>query len=144
MNKDVQTSPVWPYGAAILLVLAIAISGIYFLFSNYFSRGELSTKSYYAALQGVEFENRGDKNPNPILKMNVDGTRLNILGVIGRDSSKTRVWVILNQVSPDGLPLVMPQGIPIDANCGLIMNIISNQQVAKPVRQYLLRECLRR
>jgi hypothetical protein len=143
MNKDIQASNVWLYGATVLLVLVAAIFGGYFLLSNYFNRGELGTKSYYATLQGVEFDNRGDKNPNPILKTNVDGTGLNILGVIGRDSSRTRVWVILNQVSPEGLPLVLPQGISIDANCGLIMNTISSQQVAEPVRQYLLRECSR-
>lgn len=144
MNKDIDTSSNWIHGVAISLVLVAAIFGGYLSISHYFHRGELGSKSYYAALQGVEFDNRGNKDPNPLLKENVNGTGLNMLGIFAQDSSRTRVWVILNQVSPEGEPLVMPQGMPINASCESVINAISSQQVAKRVRQYLLRECSHR
>jgi hypothetical protein len=136
-----QTSSTWLYGGALLLVLIVAMGGIYLSLSGYFGRGELETKSYYAALQSIELDNRGNKNPSPILKENVNGTGLDVLGILGGDAAKTRVWVILNLASSEGQPIVMPQGIPIEVDCTLLNSIISRKQVAKPVSQYLIREC---
>lgn len=67
LNRYPQTFSAWFYGVALLLVLVIAACGIFLYLSHYFDQGELGTKSYYASLQGVEFDNRGSKDPNPIL-----------------------------------------------------------------------------
>lgn len=67
LNRYPRTINAWLYGIALLLVLVIAACGIFFPLSHYFGQGELGTKSYYASLQGVEFDNRGSKDPNPIL-----------------------------------------------------------------------------
>lgn len=142
LNNEAQTSSAWMYGAAILLVLVIGAGGLYLALAGYFSRGELGTKDYYAVLQGVEFDNRGSKEPNPILKENVNGSGLDVLGVTGTDAAATRVWVILNRTSPDGHPLVIPQGIPLRAHCEAISAVISAKDVMDAPKQYLLSGCV--
>lgn len=144
MNHYAQKASAWAYGVAIVTALMAAAGGGYLALANYFSRGELGTKDYYATLQGVEYENRGNKNPNPILKKNVNGSGLDVLGVVGGDTSTTRVWVVLNRTSPDGWPLILPQDVPVKPDCGSIRQTLSGERVVDAARQYLLKNCTHR
>ncbi|WP_199099489.1 hypothetical protein [Dyella sp. ASV21] len=144
MNNDTQTTSAWVYGGALLAVLLIAAGGTYLALSGFFSRGELGTKDYYATLQRVEFENRDNKDPNPIRRENVDDSGLDVLGVPGGDAPETRVWIVLNRTSPDGRFLIIPQDIPIKADCDSISRAISGEHVVDAVKQYLLKSCAHR
>ncbi|MBT2115900.1 hypothetical protein KK141_09230 [Dyella sp. LX-66] len=112
MNSEVSTSGTWVYGAAILLVIVIGASGLYMALSGYFKHEELGSREYYATLQMAEFENRGNRAPNPILKENFDGSGLNILGVPSGEAEAPKVWIILNKVSADEHPLMIPWYAP--------------------------------
>jgi len=141
LNNEAQTSGTWLYGVAILLVLLLGAGGLYLALTGYFGRGELANKDYYAVLQGVEFDNRGNKEPKPILKENINGSGLNVLGILGADAAETRVWIVLNRASADGQPLVMPQDVPFKVNCEAINSEISGQDVVGVVKQFLLKGC---
>jgi len=142
INNEAQTNSTWMYGLAILLVLVIGAGGLYLALTDYFSRGELGTKDYYAILQGVEFDNRGSKDPDPILKENANGSGLNVLGVRGADAAGTRVWIVLNRASADGQPLLIPQDVPVKVDCEAISDVISGKDVVDAARRYFLRGCV--
>lgn len=141
MNNEAEKSSTWIYGVALLLVLVIGAGGLYLALNRYFSRGELGDKDYYALLQSVEFDNRDDKAPNPILKENVNGSGLNVLGIRGADAAETRIWIVLNRASTEGQPLMVPLDIPLKPNCAAIRSAISGKDVVNVVKQYLLRGC---
>jgi hypothetical protein len=141
LSKNEQASNVWLYGLGVLALVGVVIGGLYITVSHYFNTGELGTKKYYAVLQGVEFDFRSNKDPNPILKENVDGSGLDVLGVPGKSTPGTRVWVVLNQIGPDGQVLLMPQGIDLKLDCAALKRATEGRQVIEPVRQYLAKAC---
>lgn len=141
MSNEAQTGSTWLYGMALLLVLVIGAGGLYLALTGHFSHGELGTKDYYAVLQGMEFDNRDSREPDPILKENVNGSGLNVLGIRGADVAETRIWIVLNRASADGQLLMIPQDIPLKANCAAISGAISGQDVVDAVKRYLLKGC---
>lgn len=141
MTRDGSTNGVWLYGSALLLVLIVAAGGLYLSISGHFAQGELGTKSYYAVLQGLVLDADGKKGVGPVLRENVNGSELNVLGVPEGDPSGTRVWVILNRASPEGQPMVMPRDASMKVECSFVRDLITVQHVVDPVRLFLLKNC---
>ncbi|WP_280154784.1 hypothetical protein [Piscinibacter sp. XHJ-5] len=144
MNKVVAPSRVWLHGLAVLLTLTVAVGGLYLAISSDFSEGELGAKKYYAVLQGVEYENRMNKDATPVLQENIDGSGLDALGIPGRDGANTRVWVLLNQTGPDGKVLLLPQGIALKVDRAVMEHAIQGRQMAEPIRRFVSKECTAR
>jgi hypothetical protein len=140
-DSDLQRGGDWPLAAATLGFLTVLVGGPFLAFSYLFSHGELGAKPFYAALQGVEYENRSNKDPTPILRANVAGEGLDVVGVRGRDAAKTRVWIILNKVDSDGNPFLLPAGIDLDADCSQLERVIKGENVEAAVRSFLFRGC---
>lgn len=141
VSSQMRTTSAWLYGSGLLAVILIAVGGGFLALSDYFDRGELGTKDYYATLQALEFDNRDNKDPSPILKKNVNGSGLDVLGVRGGDADRTRVWVVLNRTSPDGRPLMIPLNLSIGTDCASILGAVSGKQVVDAAKQYLLNHC---
>lgn len=122
------------FGAA-LLILVVA----YFWYI--FHHGELADKPYWAALQGVEYENRSARDASPLLRSNIGGTGADAVGLRSQSDSYPYVWVILNETDSDGEPYVMPRGVPIAADCHQLERQINGHQVEPSVRSLLFRGC---
>jgi hypothetical protein len=140
-DSDMQRGGAWPLAAVTLGFLIVLVGGPFLALSYLFSHGELGAKPVYAALQGVEYETRSNKDPTPLLRANVDGEGLDAVGVRGRDAAKTRVWIVLNKVDSDGNPFLLPVGIDPDADCSQLEHVIKGRKVEAAVRSFLLRGC---
>ena len=136
-----QRGGAWPLAAATLGFLVVLVGGPLLAVPYLFSHGELGAKPFYAALQGVEYENRTNKDPTPLLRVNVDGEGLDVVGVRGRDAAKTRVWILLNKVDPEGNPFLLPAGIDLDADCSQLERTIQGRKVEAAVRSLLFHGC---
>jgi hypothetical protein len=140
-DGDMQRSSAWPHAAATLGFLIVLAGGPFLALSYLFSHGELGAKPFYATLQGVEYENRSNKDPTPLLRVNVGGEGLDVVGVRGRDVAKTRVWIILNKVDSDGNPFLLPAGIDFDADCSQLERVVKGRKLETAVRSFLFRGC---
>ena len=130
-----------PSTVALALVLLAAVVGGCYGAWRFFHTGELGAKPYYAALQVVEYENRMNKTGEPLLRINIDGSGADAIGVLGRDSARTRVWIILNETDSDGHPYVLPQGIEIDQNCAQVERVVHGRPIATEVDRLLKKGC---
>jgi len=122
------------FGAALLVLV-----GVYFWYI--FHHGELAEKPYWAALQGVEYENRSTQDASLLLRSNIGGTGADAVGLRSQSASYPRVWVILNETDSDGEPYVMPRGVPFAADCHQLERQIFGRKVEPSVRSLLLHGC---
>ena len=129
--------------ATVVLAFALlaTVAGGCYLAWRLFHTGELGAKPYYAALQVVEYENRMNKTGEPLLRINIDGSGADAVGVLGRDSARTRVWIILNETDSDGRPYVLPQGIEIDQSCAQVERVVHGRPMATEVERLLKKGC---
>lgn len=130
-----------PSTVALALVLLAAVVGGCYGAWRFFHTGELGAKPYYAALQVVEYENRMNKTGEPLLRINIDGSGADAIGVLGRDSARTRVWIILNETDSDGRPYVLSQGIEIGQNCAQVEGVVHGRPIATEVERLLKKGC---
>jgi hypothetical protein len=140
-ERDLQRGSDWPLGVTVLLLLIVLVGGPFLAFSYVTTHGELGDKPYYAALQQVEYESRANKDPSPLLRGNVDGTGIDVVGVLGRDAARTRVWVALNVTDSDGNPYVLPRGIEIQPDCAQLGRVVNGQRVKAEVWRFLFQGC---
>ena len=121
-------------GAALL-----ALVGMYFWYI--FHHGELADKPYWAALQGVEYENRSAQDASLLVRSNIGGTGADAVGLRSQSASNPRVWVILNATDSDGEPYVMPRGVPFAVDCHQLERQINGRRLEPSVRSLLFRGC---
>jgi len=124
---------------SLLGAASLVLVGMYFWFI--FHHGDLADKPYWAALQGVEYENRSTQDASLLLRSNIGGTGADAVGLQSQSSSYPHVWVILNETDSDGEPYVMPRGVPFAADCRQLERQISGRRVEPSVRSLLLRGC---
>jgi hypothetical protein len=123
------------------LLMGLAAAGVAYYFWFIFHHGELADKPYWAALQSVEYKNRQNRDSSPLLETNLAGSGSDAVGVLGRDSAETRVWVMLNVTDSEGEPMVLPQGVALNVRCDQLERLVKGREVLPEVRKVLFRGC---
>ena len=117
----------------------LALVGAYFWYI--FHRGELADAPYGAALQSIEYRSRSNRDPSPLLEVDIDGAGTDAIGVPGRDGARTRVWVILSVADSEAAPMVLPQRVPFGVGCDELERKLEGRKVLPAVRQFLFSGC---
>ncbi len=125
--------------SGLLGVALLGLVGVYFWYI--FHHGELAEKPHWLALQSVEYNNRPNRVSSPLIEKDVDGPGADAVGLPGRDSAATRVWVLLNVVDSDGEPMMLPRGVAFNVRCGQLERVIKGREVHPAVRKFLFGGC---
>lgn len=127
-------------GVCVLVLGSIAAIG--WVAADFFDHTELGAEKYYAALQQVEYENRGRSLKGVVIQKSNDGSQLSMMGIPTRDSTYPRVWLALNKTGPGDGVLAVPGNVAPNIRCDELPRIFSQNRVVKPVEDYLLKVCL--
>ncbi len=127
----------------ILLGVGMATLGIAAYVILVVSKGELGEARGWAVLQSVEVKHRSDaETETPILLSGPIGSSFVVLGLPTEGAKLTRVWIILNETTPNSSVYILPQNQRFHVSCPYVEGLSATVKIEPFVLSLLRGQCV--